>query len=42
MLPAYYRIRGWDKNGVPLKRTLNKLGLDFIQQQPLEEKTNDL
>ncbi len=30
MLPAYYRLRGWDKNGVPKKRTLKKLELDFV------------
>ncbi len=30
MLPAYYRLRGWDKNGIPKKRTLKKLGLDFV------------
>ncbi len=27
MLPKYYRLRGWDKNGLPKKRTLKKLGL---------------
>lgn len=31
MLPKYYRLRGWDANGVPTKRTLRKLGLDFLQ-----------
>jgi aldehyde:ferredoxin oxidoreductase len=31
MLPKYYWLRGWDKNGVPTKKTLNKLGLDFIK-----------
>jgi aldehyde:ferredoxin oxidoreductase len=30
MLPAYYKIRGWDANGIPEKRTLKKLGLGFI------------
>ncbi len=28
MLPEYYRLRGWDENGVPTKDTLEKLGLD--------------
>ncbi|NLI53103.1 MAG: aldehyde ferredoxin oxidoreductase family protein [Clostridiales bacterium] len=27
MLPVYYRIRGWDKDGTPEKRTLRKLGV---------------
>lgn len=30
MLPAYYKIRGWDENGVPTQKTLDKLGLDFV------------
>ena len=30
MLPEYYRLRGWDKNGIPTKRTLKKLRLDFV------------
>ncbi len=31
MLPKYYRLRGWDENGVPTRKTLDKLGLDFIR-----------
>ncbi len=31
MLPKYYWLRGWDKNGMPTKKTLKKLGLDFIK-----------
>ncbi len=31
MLPKYYRLRGWKKDGVPGKKTLKKLGLSFIQ-----------
>ncbi len=27
MLKKYYKIRGWDKNGVPTKKRLKKLGL---------------
>lgn len=30
MLPKYYRLRGWDKNGIPTKRMLKKLQLDDI------------
>ncbi|MCX5809482.1 MAG: aldehyde ferredoxin oxidoreductase, partial [Proteobacteria bacterium] len=27
MLDAYYRIRGWDENGIPKPETLDRLGL---------------
>jgi aldehyde:ferredoxin oxidoreductase len=27
MLPEYYKLRGWDANGVPTKDTLVMLGL---------------
>jgi len=27
MLPVYYQIRGWDKNGAPKTRTLHRLGV---------------
>ncbi len=29
MLPRYYKVRGWDKNGVPTPRKLKKLGIDI-------------
>ncbi|MBN1226294.1 MAG: aldehyde ferredoxin oxidoreductase family protein [Deltaproteobacteria bacterium] len=28
MLPEYYRIRGWDENGIPTEETLRRLGLN--------------
>ena len=28
MLPEYYSLRGWDKNGVPTAKTLSRLSLD--------------
>lgn len=28
MLPEYYKLRGWDSNGVPTKEKLKELGLD--------------
>jgi len=28
MLDEYYRLHGWDENGIPTKRTLRKLGLE--------------
>jgi aldehyde:ferredoxin oxidoreductase len=30
MLPKYYKLRGWDKEGVPTQKKLKKLGLDFV------------
>jgi len=27
MLDSYYQKRGWDKRGVPLRATLEKMGL---------------
>ena len=29
LLPKYYEVRGWDKNGVPSKEKLEELGLSF-------------
>ena len=29
MLPKYYHLRGWDEKGIPTKRTLKRLKLDF-------------
>lgn len=33
MLDSYYQKRGWDKNGVPTKETLQKLGLGDAAKQ---------
>jgi aldehyde:ferredoxin oxidoreductase len=33
MLDIYYQKRGWDKNGVPTKETLEKLGLANVASQ---------
>ena len=33
MLDIYYQKRGWDKNGVPKKETLEKLGLADVASQ---------
>lgn len=35
MLPRYYRIRGWDENGVPTQDTLKKLTLDFVNLEKI-------
>ena len=32
MLPGYYKLRGWNKKGIPTQKTLKKLGLDFIKK----------
>ncbi len=32
MLPKYYKLRGWDKEGVPTPKTCKKLGLEFTLQ----------
>jgi aldehyde:ferredoxin oxidoreductase len=34
MLPRYYRLRGWDENGVPTRRTVKKLDLEFTDAAP--------
>ncbi len=34
MLPKYYKLRQWDKKGVPTKKNLNKLGLDSLKGLP--------
>lgn len=30
MLPAYYKLRGWDANGIPTAKTLRKLDLEDL------------
>ncbi len=36
MLPKYYKIRGWDENGIPTPKTLKKLKLDFVDPAALD------
>ncbi len=31
MLDTYYKIRGWDENGIPTPQTLNKMGLKIYK-----------
>jgi len=33
MLSKYYRKRGWDGRGIPIKTTLKKLGLEDVAKQ---------
>ena len=35
MLPKYYKLRGWDQNGIPKKKTLKKLDLDFVNLESI-------
>jgi aldehyde:ferredoxin oxidoreductase len=30
MLDDYYRLRGWDENGIPTREKLKSLGLDDV------------
>jgi aldehyde:ferredoxin oxidoreductase len=30
MLNEYYRVCGWDENGIPRKETISKLGLEYF------------
>lgn len=36
MLPKYYRLRGWDQNGVPTEKTLKRLKLHEIAEPYLK------
>lgn len=40
MLPKYYKVRGWDKNGVPKRKTLKKLDLDFVDIEQIVKLWN--
>ncbi len=33
MLSWYYELRGWDQNGMPLKETLESLGLKGVSKE---------
>jgi len=33
MLSWYYELRGWDQNGIPLKETLDRLGLKDVSKE---------
>ncbi len=37
MLPKYYKLRGWDKNGIPTQKTIDKLDLDFIDLSKIKK-----
>lgn len=42
LLPKYYKMRGWDKRGIPTAKLLNWLDLDFtVPALPLDSATVD-
>ncbi len=36
LLDEYYKFKGWNRDGIPTKETLNKLGLDFVTEDFLQ------
>ena len=36
MLEAYYEFKGWNKDGIPTKETLNKLGLEDVSEDLIQ------
>ncbi len=36
LLDAYYDFKGWNNEGIPTKKTLDELGLDFVSADFLE------
>ncbi len=36
MLDAYYEFKGWNADGIPTKKTLDKLGLDYVSEGLVE------
>ncbi|RLF60331.1 MAG: aldehyde ferredoxin oxidoreductase [Thermoplasmata archaeon] len=34
LLPEYYKLRGWNSQGIPEERKLKKLGLEYYKQYP--------
>ena len=42
LLPKYYKMRGWDRRGIPSAKLLNWLDLDFtVPALPLDSATVD-
>jgi hypothetical protein len=36
LLDAYYEFKGWNKDGIPTKEILDKLGLDYVSDDFVE------
>jgi len=32
LLDAYYKLKGWNNEGIPTKESLHELGLDYVSQ----------
>ena len=32
LLDAYYKLKGWNKEGIPTKESLHELGLDYVSK----------
>ena len=37
LLDMYYKLKGWNNEGIPTRETLDKLGLDYISED-LEQR----
>ena len=37
LLDAYYKFKGWNKDGIPTKETLHELGMDYVAED-LEQR----
>ena len=36
LLDAYYKLKGWNRNGIPTKETLDALGLSYVKEEFLK------
>jgi benzoyl-CoA reductase subunit BamB len=36
LLDGYYEFKGWNKEGIPTKKTLDELGLDYVIEDFVE------
>jgi benzoyl-CoA reductase subunit BamB len=33
LLDAYYKLKGWNNDGIPTKESLHELGLDYVSEE---------
>ncbi|MBN1847002.1 MAG: aldehyde dehydrogenase, partial [Deltaproteobacteria bacterium] len=36
LLDAYYKLKGWNDDGIPTKETLDEIGLDYVSKEFIE------
>ena len=36
LLDEYYKLKGWNKDSIPTKKSLYELGLDYVSQEFIE------